>query len=73
MAWWRKVLSTVPFIFAGYEVGKVTEPREKHSDLKTVEILLIVIIILIAIVVAAKIIHKAMSKSVKTNTVIQSV
>lgn len=30
MAWWKKILQTIPLLVAGYEVGKSTEDNNKE-------------------------------------------
>lgn len=31
MTWWKKILSTIPLLVAGYEVGKSTEENENKE------------------------------------------
>lgn len=78
MAWWKKILNTIPIVFAGYEVGKtvqnpsdtkaiveaIDDQIEKTNKLNNIEIVLMSISIMIGIAYLIKLIRKAISKSI---------
>lgn len=36
MSWWKKILSVIPLIFAGYEVGKTIEESDNKEIIKAI-------------------------------------
>lgn len=35
MTWWKKILTTIPLLVAGYEVGKATEGDNDNNNINT--------------------------------------